>query len=60
MNTVWQDIRYGASMLSKTPGVSIVVIIPLALGIGLVGARREWIRWLHCGMNRFYKTYRTY
>jgi len=24
MNTVWQDIRYGASMLSKTPGVSIV------------------------------------
>src|SRR5215813_6409045 len=34
MNTIWQDIRYGVRMLLKNPGITFVVILALALGIG--------------------------
>src|SRR5262245_3987994 len=34
MNTIWQDLRYGARILLKQRGFTLVVVITLALGIG--------------------------
>ena len=39
----WQDLRFGARMLWRTPGFSILAILCLTLGIGTNAAVFSWI-----------------
>ena len=40
MHSVWQDMRYGARMLARNPGLTIAAVVTLALGIAWNGISR--------------------
>jgi hypothetical protein len=34
LNQLWQDLRYGARMLTKNSGFTVAAVLMLALGVG--------------------------
>ncbi|HEY6307530.1 MAG TPA: ABC transporter permease [Candidatus Angelobacter sp.] len=47
LETFWQDVRYGARGLRKNPGLTLVVVVTLAVGVGasswVFAMLKQWV-----------------